>query len=129
MNNEFLVFTWTLFASTALLLGWSWRKVLRSATHSGTSLNLWTTAALTAGYLYFIIAFAMAFTPWNQMLDRWWIFREPEAIALLNVFVGLAGVVLTLLKRDAARPQIVCSSLSLIALSLLLFCLLSWSQI
>ena len=131
MSSDFLFYlTWIFLGSTGLSLGLTWWKFSRSPVQPlGRILSLWTALVLTASYSYFLVAIAVSLTPWSQMLDQWWLFRKPEAVALLNVFLGLAAVAVTLLKRGPGRAQIIWSGALLSALSLLLFYGLSLSQI
>jgi hypothetical protein len=132
MDNNLLVLTWALLASTGLFLTLTWWKLSHgrhAAQPKGQKLNVWTTAVLTLGYSYFVIALTLSLTHWSQMLDHLGLFRNPEPFALFNVFLGIACVVISLLKRGIGGAQIVCSGALLSTLSLLLFFLLSMSQI
>jgi hypothetical protein len=82
-----------------------------------TRVNKTIAVLFTAGYLYFVSALVLIFSPWRQSFTHWWLYRQAIAFVGADLLVGLAGAAIAFLGRGIARRRIIVTGLLLTLMS------------
>jgi hypothetical protein len=113
-----------LLLAPGVSIGIAWPKIRRlTSRHAATkwnSVNLAVLLLLTGGYLYFISAVILLFTPWRESFTHWQLYSNAVAFAEATILVGIVGGALGFCGRGAARVQITFAAILVTLMSLFL---------
>jgi hypothetical protein len=105
-------------------IGIAWSTIRRLiSSHPATkwnSVNLAILVLLTGGYLYFISAVTLLFTPWQGSFTHWQLYRNAVGFAEATILVGIVGGALAFCGRGAGRVRITSAAILVTVMSLFL---------